>query len=407
MQKSVLMITQGKEYLKKMGPAWIISAVACGPATLASVSTAGARYAYGLLWVVVLSALFGTTVQYLAAKIGVVSGKGIIRATEEHLGKTWAWILTIDALIATWLAAMVLMNALSGITSVLTGIQTPYWGVFFGLVIGGLLVGGGYRWFESLCKLLVVCVVCCFVMVLFMSSLNAQEILSGLIPQFPGGMGSALLSAAIMGGAVHITIIGMHTYNVNARHWNTNDLGLARFDTVLSMGFAFGLYSVAIFLVSAAVLHPNQVSVTKATDAAMALAPLLGTSAMMVFLIGLFTAAFSTIAPTFLAGAFFLADKMHWPLRVKDRRFSGVILFGCVLSMLGPFIKTSFYLLLPLMLALGLTGTPLVIAIILYLLNKTDLKNRAPNNFFLNAMGVLTLLVTTFLALRFVITKIS
>lgn len=34
----------------------------------------------------------------------------IIRTTEEHLGKTWAYILTIDALIATWLAAMVLMN---------------------------------------------------------------------------------------------------------------------------------------------------------------------------------------------------------------------------------------------------------------------------------------------------------
>ena len=76
-----------------MGPAWIISAVACGPATLASVSTAGARYSYNFLWVVVLSALFGTTAQYLAAKIGVVSGKGIIRTTEEHLGKTWAWIL--------------------------------------------------------------------------------------------------------------------------------------------------------------------------------------------------------------------------------------------------------------------------------------------------------------------------
>jgi len=113
------------------------------------------------------------------------------------------------------------------------------------------------------------------------------------------------------------------------------------------------IISVTIFLVSAAILHPNQVKVEKATDAAMALAPLLGTSAMTVFFVGLFTAAFSTIAPTFLAGAFFLSDKMHWPLSVKDRRFSGVILGGCGLSMFGPFITTSFCLLLPLMLALG------------------------------------------------------
>ncbi len=395
------------DYMKKMGPAWIISAVACGPATLASVSTAGARYSYHLLWVVVLSALFGTTAQYLAAKIGVVSGKGIIRTTEEHLGKTWAWILTIDALVATWLAAMVLMNALAGITSVLTGVDSPYWGVLFGVVIGALLVGGGYRWFESLCKLLVGCVVACFVVVLFMSSLDFDGIFRGLIPRFPGGMESALLAAAIMGGAVHITIIGMHTYNVNARRWQISDLGLARFDTLLSMGVAFGLYSVAIFLVSAAVLHPNQVNVKSATDAALALAPLLGNSAMAVFLVGLFTAAFSTISPTFLAGAFFLADKMNWNLSVRDRRFSAVILFGCGLSMLGPFIKTSFYLLLPLMLALGLTGTPVILAIILYLLNRTDLKNRAPNTVFINVMGILTLLVTSFLALRFVMTKLA
>ncbi len=401
------MFQRFRAYLRKMGPAWIISAVACGPATLASVSTAGARYSYHLLWVVLLSAVFGTTAQYLAAKIGVVSGTGIIRATEEHLGKTWAWILTIDALIATWLAAMVLMSALSGITSILTGIDTPFWGVLFGVLIGGLLVAGGYKWFESLCKLLVGCVVLCFVIVLFISSLDSAEVMRGLIPRFPGGMESAMLAAAIMGGAVHVTIIGMHTYNVNARSWKITDLGLARFDTMLSMGLAFGLYSVAIFLVSAAVLHPNQVSVKSATDAALALAPLLGNKAMTVFMIGLFTAAFSTISPTFLAGAFFLADKMHWPLTVKDRRFSGVILFGCILSMLGPFIKTGFYLLLPLMLALGLTGTPVIIAIILYLLNKTELRKCAPNSFFINAMGLLTLLVTTFLAFRFVITRLS
>ena len=71
------------------------------------------------------------------------------------------------------------------------------------------------------------------------------------------------------------------------------------------MGLAFGLYSAAIFLVSAAVLNPNQIVITKATDAALALAPLLGERAMLVFLIGLFAAALSTISPTFLAGAYF------------------------------------------------------------------------------------------------------
>lgn len=395
-----------KEHFRSMGPAWIISAVACGPATLASVSRAGASYSYGLLWVVILSSIFGTTAQYMAAKTGVLSGKGIISTTEEQLGKIWAWIITIDALAATWLAAMVLMNALSGITSVLTGIHTPFWGVPFALCICLLLLAGGYKRFELFCKLLVAFVICCFISILFIADIDTGQLMQGFVPQFPGGMNSALLSAAIMGGAVHITIIGMHTYTVGARRWKSEDLGLARLDTLLSMGAAFGLYSVAIFIVSAAILYPHHIEVKKATDAALALAPLLGKKAMMVFLIGLFAAALSTISPTFLAGAYFVADKMHWQLDVKDARFRYVIIAGCLLSITGPFLKGGFFFLLPIMLALGLVGTPLVLVVILFLLNRRPMKDLAPNSLPLNILGTITVLVTTFLALRFIILQL-
>lgn len=392
-----------KNRFSSMGPAWIISAVACGPATLAAVSKAGAGYSYTLLWVVVLSAVFGTTAQYLAAKAGVLSGKGIIRTTEEKLGKTCAWILTIDALAATWLAAMVLMNALAGITSVLTNIHTPLWGILFGILICLFLLIGGYSWFELFCKLLVAFVVCCFISILFIGDIDTAQMMHGLIPSLPDGIDSALLSAAIMGGAVHITIIGMHTYTVNARNWKPDDLKLARTDTILSMGVAFGLYSIAIFTVSAAVLHPNQIAVKKATDAALALAPLLGEKAMFVFLTGLFAAALSTISPTFLAGAYFVADKMGWQKNRRDSRFRWIIIAGCLLSMAGPFVKGGFFFLLPLMLALGLVGTPLILLVLLYLLNTKPLKDIAPNSLVLNTLGGLTLLITTFLAGRFIL----
>ncbi len=51
----------------------------------------------------------------------------------------------------------------------------------------------------------------------------------------------------------------LDTYTTNARHWKPCGLALARFDTLSSMGLAFGLYSVAIFLVAAAVPKPNGV----------------------------------------------------------------------------------------------------------------------------------------------------
>lgn len=387
---------------KQMGPAWIISAVACGPATLASVSIAGATYGYHLLWVVILSAVFGTTAQYLAAKVGIMEGKGIIAAAEQHLGKIWAWILTIDALFATWIAAMVLMNALSGITSLITGINSPFWGVFYALFIGFILIKKGYRKFETICKILVMFVVICFIATLFMADISVPDMATGVIPNIPDGISSALMMAAIMGGAVHITIIGMHTYNTNARGWTKNEFSLARFDTITSMGLAFGIYSVAIFLVAASVLHPNGISIEKATDAAFALQPLLGENAMRIFMLGLWAATLSTLSPTFMAGAYFISDKMKWELNTKDRRFVLAILAGCLISITGPFLTGSFFLLLPLMLALGLTGTPLILAIILYLLNRTGSQNK--NSLALNSLAGITLIVSTFLAVRFLLT---
>ncbi|WP_136799516.1 NRAMP family divalent metal transporter [Desulfosediminicola ganghwensis] len=392
-------------YAREMGPAWIISAVACGPATLASVAIAGVSYGYQLLWVVILSAVFGTTAQYLAARVGILEGQGIIAATEKHLGKRWAWVLTVDALLATWLAAMVLMSALSGITSLVTGVDTPFWGMLYGILISVFLVRKGYRKFETLCKILVIFVVACFVATLFMAELSLPGIVQGLRPNLPGGLNAAMMMAAIMGGAVHVTIIGMHTYNTNARGWKQSELSLARFDTFTSMGLALGLYSVAIFLVAAAVLHPNGIAVTSATDAALALKPFLGDNAMKIFMIGLWCATLTTLSPTFMAGAYFISDKMGWELDVRDKRFAAAIIAGCLVSMLGPFVKGGFFLLLPLMLALGLTGTPLIIAIILYLLNRSDVSLR--NSALLNLMGGLTLLVTSFLAVRFLLTKIG
>ncbi len=400
-------VNRWPEYIGKMGPAWIISAVACGPATLASVSIAGASYGFGFLWVVILSAVFGSTAQYLAAKIGVLGGKGIIALTEDRLGRIWAWILVIDATVATYIAALVLMNALVGITGLATGLESPWWGIFYAIVISGAIIRGGYRWFELLCKVLVGLVVLCFVLTAIQVDIRVSDVLVGLIPRFPSGIKPALMMAAIMGGAVHITIIGMHTYTVNARGWQEKDLSLARFDTVISMGLAFGLYSLAIFTVAAAVLHPNNLVIRRATDAALGLGPLLGKGAMAIFLTGLWAATFSTIAPTFLAGAYFISDKMGWQKDVGDPRFALVVFLGAVVSAIGPFIKGSFFLLLPIMLALGLCGTPLIIAIIMYFLFSKKVAVGYRNSAILNMLGILTLLITSLLALRFITQRLG
>jgi manganese transport protein len=390
-----------------MGPAWVVSAVACGPATLASVSIAGSTFGYSLLWVVVLSAILATVSQYLAAKTGIIGQKGIIELVENHLSGFWGWVLTIDALLATWLASVILMKALAGTTALITGVSTPIWGIPYAIFFFFLLIFGGYSRFETFCKSLVGVVVLCFLLTLVIVRPDFGFILKGFVPTIPAGIDSAVMMAGIMGGAVHITIIAMHTYTVNARKWTPGEMGLARFDTIFSMFFAFGLYSVSIFLAAAAVLHPKGIQVKSVLDVAISLAPLVGSYGNGIFLVGLWAAVVSTVSPTYLAAAYFLSDKFHWRSDSKDARFRVAIGLGCGLSILGPFLKGSFIYLLMLMLALGLCGTPFVLILIMVLLNKQSFSRQWKNTWILNLLGGAAIVITTFLAARFILMKLG
>ena len=386
-----------------LGPAWVISAVACGPATLASVSLSGSSFGYAFLWVVLLSAVFGTTAQYLAAKTGVIFEKGAITVVTDHYGKTMGALLTLDALAATWLAAVVLMKALVGVTSYLTGIPTPWWGVVYAILFSALLIRGGYSMFETICKLLVIGVVFCFVVTLFVVPVDWSSVLKGLIPSLPGGGKGAVMMAGIMGGAVHITIISMHTYTVRERNWKIRDLPIVRFDVVSSMLVAFGIYSVVIFLVSAAILHAHGLHAKGALGVAKSLKPLLGPYASIAFFTGLWGATVSTIMPTFQAGAYFIGDFFGFPLKPEDNRFKMAILIGILLSLIGPLLKGAFFPLLIIMLALGLCGTPFVLILLLFLLNHPHVSRHGIKNGWLTLLGVLTTVISLFLAIRFII----
>ncbi|GAU09195.1 Nramp family divalent metal transporter [Desulfoplanes formicivorans] len=393
--------------ISRFGPAWVISAVAAGPATMASVAMAGGTFGYSLLWVVVLSGLLACVNQYMAAKTGIIAGKGIIRIVEERWGRTWAMILMIDALVATWLAAAALMKALVGVTGLVTGWSTPWWGLFWTSLLGFLLVRGGYGLLERVSKVLVALVVLCFMITAITIRPDPMAMLAGLVPSLPNQDQAALMMAAIMGGAVHITIIAMHSYTVNQRGWQTNNLPLAALDTFLGMFVAFGLYSTAIFITGAAWLHPRHMAIHNVFDLAHALTPVLGPLAGPVFLAGLLAAVLSTITPTFMAGGFFMADTFGWKASREDKRFHLAILAGCLVSLAGPLLPGGWLIMLVVMLAMGLCGTPLIIAMNLILLNSPSWAGKHTNGLTVNLLGVISLMLTLFLAGRWILIKLG
>ncbi|WP_254534699.1 NRAMP family divalent metal transporter [Halomarina litorea] len=376
-----------------MGPSWLAGAIAAGPATMASLLTAGAGYGYALLWVVVLSALFGTLTQYLAARLGLLTERGIVGVVEDHLGDAWAWLLVLDVVLVAGIAQLVIMKGLAQVTADLTGVDVVPAGIAWAVLLAVGLAGGGYRAAELGAKLVVGGVVLAFVASLFVVPIDAGGAAGGLVPTLPAG--SELVVAGVLGGAVHITLITMHSYAMRARGWTRRDHDAATADVVGSMGIAFGLYSVAIFLVAASVLSDPAIG---RLGAAHALEPVAGPLAERLFLFGLLGAAVSTLGGNTVVPPSLLVDKLGWGTDVDDPKYRGLVATTALLSAAGVFVGGAFFGQLVFVLALGLVGTVFALAVVLSLLNDPRAVPET-NGPLLNAAGGLVFAVVTVVVL--------
>jgi len=382
-------------YAQKMGPSWVAGAIAAGPATMASLITAGAGFGYDLLWVVILSAGAGALAQYLAMRLGLLTERGIVEVVENNLGTWWAWILVVDVVIAAGVAQLVIMNTLASVSATITGIDAWIWGLIWAVVLALGLAGRGYVFLEMAAKLLVAAIVVGFVASAFIVPIDTGAAATGLVPSLPGG--SALVAAGILGGAVHISLITMQSYTMRAKGWKKEDYGLATFDIGASMLVAFGIYSVAIFLVAASVLTEPDLSTL---EAAQALGPLVGENARWLFLLGLGGAAISTLGGNTIVPPFVLADKLGWGTTVEDGRYRTLLAIMALLSAPGAFIGGQVIGQLVLVLALGTVGTPFAIALVIYLLNTSAVSR--PTATLTNVGAVALLFVSGALAANFV-----
>jgi len=396
------------EKVSELGPTWLAGAIAAGPATMASLLVAGASFGYALLWVVIISALLGALGLYLSTKLALATEEGLVATVERRLGSKWAWLLVADVVLASGLAQLIIMKTLADVSGLMTGIDVRIWGIFWALVLMVGLAGGGYRIAELGAKVIVSAIVIAFIASLFVVPTDLVAASGGLVPAIPAGIEGALIAAAILGGAVHITVITMQTYTVRARGWTTSDADLARFDISVSMIVAFGLFSIATFVVAAGALHgtvENPEALTAIT-AAQSLEPVAGGFAQWLFLFGLLGAAVSTLGGNTLVPPYVVADKLGWETDVSDSRYRSLLAATALLSAAGAFIEGAFLPLLALVLAFGLVGTPFVIAIVLVLLNDSETAPEPPS-LALNVGGVTLFSVATVLAGQFVNEQIA
>ncbi|WP_343486174.1 Nramp family divalent metal transporter [Allomuricauda sp. d1] len=322
---------------KKLGPGVLVAAAFIGPGTVTVCTFAGAGFGYALLWALLLSILATMALQEMAARLGLVTKKGLAGTIQQQiknplLKKTILIIILVAILIGN--AAYEAGN-IGGGTLGLEALFGTRLSLSYPFIIGSLafllLYIGNYKFLEKVFITLVIVMSLSFLLAAILVSPVLSELLMGLfVPQIPEG--SLLTIVALVGTTIVPYNLFLHASLVNEKWQSVNDMQYVRWDTVVSIGLG-GLVSMAI-IVAAAAIDGNQLN--NALDLAKTLEPVYGAAARYFLGIGLFAAGVTSAITAPLAAAYVASSVFGWKNDLKDWRFRTiwmVILFIGVISL--------------------------------------------------------------------------
>ncbi|KAJ1683434.1 hypothetical protein LUZ63_021351 [Rhynchospora breviuscula] len=184
------------------------------PGNVASNMTAGARFGYLLVWVVVLGNVMAWLIQYLSAKLGLVTGLSLPEVLGQRLRRPWArrayWLQAELVAMATDIAE-VIGGAVA--LQLLFGVPLVWGGLLTGIVSTALLVvqsRRGARAFEFVVIGLIVIIAAGFTFGVFLGPPDPAAVVAGLLPRFDG-TDSVLLAASILGATIMPHAIYAHS----------------------------------------------------------------------------------------------------------------------------------------------------------------------------------------------------
>jgi len=310
-----------------LGPAFIASVAYVDPGNFATNIQGGARYGYLLLWVVLAANLMAMLVQYLSAKLGVVTGRSLPELVRERFPApaSWAMWLQAEAMamatdVAEFVGAALGLNLLFGIALLPAGLITS---VITFAILG--LQARGYRPFELAITALLGLVVAGFLYETLRIGPSAPASLRGLVPATDGA-GSLYLAAGILGATVMPHAIYLHSALTKCRTPCRDDrersrvLKFARLDVLTALGLA-SLVNMAMLAVAARAFHtPALSSLTTIGQAHAELGHLAGGTAALAFAAALLASGVSSSSVGTYAGQVVMAGFTSLSVPLVARR---------------------------------------------------------------------------------------
>ncbi|MEA2475673.1 MAG: hypothetical protein QOE06_3588 [Thermoleophilaceae bacterium] len=318
--------------LAVVGPGVLAGLSDDDPAGITTYSILGAKYGYQLLWVLALSTAALIVFHELGARMGIVTGRGLLALVRDRLGHRGA-VLALGALVVANLGTLAAEFAGVAAGFELLGGVSRYVSVpLAALGVSLLVLRGSFHRVEHV-LLALTGVFVAYVVSGFLAHPDWTATAKGLVvPGMPLTREAVLVSVATLGTTLAPWGLAfIQSYAVDKR-LKIEDLRNERVDVIVG-ALLTGVIGLFIVIACAATLHAHGIQVKDASDAARALEPIAGHLASTVFGFGFVGAALLAAAIVPLSTAYSVAEAFDAPCDVNDSVKEAPLFYGSFVAM--------------------------------------------------------------------------
>jgi manganese transport protein len=389
------------KWFKNIGPGTLVAAAFIGPGTVTICTLAGVQFGFDLLWAMTLSIVATIVLQEMAARLGIITQKGLAAVIKEQINSTiirkLAILLMLSAIVvgnAAYEAGNIIGSSL-GLVAIFGEDYSKLYPLIIGSIAFLLLFKGNYKSLEKYLIALVLIMSISFVMAAILTKPNIGMLLKGmLIPSLPDK--SLLTIIGLIGTTVVPYNLFLHASLVKEKWKYVSDLKYARRDTVISIILG-GLVSMAIIVSAASIGNGNVKSVL---DLAKGLEPVYGTAAKYFLGIGLFAAGITSSITAPLAAAYVANSCFGWNAGLKDYRFKLSWSLILILGILFSFLEfTPIEIIKFAQITNGML-LPVIALFLLWVVNKSSVLGEYKNGTIRNLIAVIIIMIAIFLGFK-------
>lgn len=305
-------------FLAVMGPGIITANIDNDASGITTYSVAGSHFGYALLWTLIPTTVALVVVQEMVGRMGVVTGKGLSDLIRENYGVKSAFFMMAGLLIANfgntvanfagWAASMEILG-LSKYLMVPLGAVTVWF----------LVTKGSYKFVERI--LLAACLLYFgYVVSGVLTKPDWGAVMRNtFIPQMRWDPEYIVLSIAIIGTTITPWMQFYLQSSIAEKGIRQEHYKASRLDVIIGCSIT-DVISFFIIVTCGALIFPQGIRINEASEAAMALRPLAGDYAYLIFAVCLANAALLGAIIVPLATAYYVCEAMGWETGV-DKNF--------------------------------------------------------------------------------------